>query len=123
MELSHERVVRFTVALGVIGAAGVWARWGVQDSLGFLTGAALSLLSYQSWVRLAASLGDTGKVPPTGSAMFLILRYVLIGALIYVIVRFLGTSPASLVAGLLVSFAAVVVALLSELVAPSKQPN
>lgn len=119
MELSHDRVRKFAVGIGLAGGAAVLARWGLKDSLGFLTGAALSLLSYQSWLRLAGSLGDSGKTPPAGSALFLVLRYFLIAVLVYVIVKVLGTSPAPLIVGLLVSFAAVVLALLSELVVPS----
>jgi hypothetical protein len=119
VEFSHQRVTKFAVGIGLAGAVFVLTRWGPKDSLGFLTGAGLSLLSYQSWLRLAGSLGESGTAPPAGSALFLVLRYFLIAALIYVIVRGLGTSPAPLIVGLLVSFAAVVLALLSEFVVPS----
>jgi len=112
MEISEQRVLRITLVLGTIGTIAVFARHGLRDAMGFLFGAGLSYLSFQSWVRLAATIGDSGKPPATGSTVFLMLRYVLIGVAIYAIVRGLGSTPGALIVGLLVSFAALVLELL-----------
>ncbi len=63
VDISEQRVLRITLALGAIGTVAVLARYGVRDALGFLVGAGLSYLSFRSWVRLAATIGDSGKAP------------------------------------------------------------
>lgn len=115
---SEHRVLRLTLVLGTIGTIAVFAKLGVRDALGFLVGAGLSYLSFRSWVRLAATIGDSGKRPATGSALFLALRYVLIGLAIYAMIEGLGSTPGALIVGLLVSFAALVLDLLWSAVAP-----
>jgi hypothetical protein len=112
MEISHPRVLRIGLALGAIGTVAVLARLGLRDAIGFAAGAAISLASYSSWTRLAGSIGKTGKPPAMGSALFLTLRYLLIGAAIYVMIEFLKSTPGVLVIGLLTSFAALVLELL-----------
>ncbi|HTB10114.1 MAG TPA: hypothetical protein VK752_01010 [Bryobacteraceae bacterium] len=112
LDISEQRVLRLTLALGAIGTITVFARLGIRDALGFLIGAGLSYLSFLSWVRLAATIGDSGKRPATGSAVFLALRYVLIGVAIYAIIEGLGSTPGALIVGLLVSFAALALELL-----------
>src|SRR5580700_7653543 len=116
--MSEQRVLRLTVILGAIGTCAVFAKWGGRDAIGFLVGAGLSYLSFRSWVRLAESIGDSGKVPATGSAVFLALRYVLIGLAIYAIIEGLGSTPGALIVGLLVSFAALALDLLWGAVGP-----
>ena len=116
--ISEHRVLRLTLVLGSIGTIAVLMRLGVRDAVGFLVGAGLSYLSFRSWVRLAATIGDSGKRPATGSAVFLALRYVLIGVAIYAIIRGLGSTPGALIVGLLVSFAALVLELLWSAVGP-----
>lgn len=112
MEISEQRVLRLTAILGAAASVAVLAKWGWRDGLGFLVGAVLSYFSFQSWMRLAEALGGSGKAPATGSGLFLALRYVLIGVAIYVMIKGLGSAPAALIAGLLVSFAALSVELL-----------
>ncbi len=106
------------MALGVIGSALVLARYGWHDAVGFAVGAGLSYLSFRSWVRFAKFVGASGKAPVTGSAVFLALRYVLIGLAIYVIIEGLGSTPGALIVGLLVSFAALTLELLWSAVGP-----
>ncbi len=120
MDISHRRVARLTVFLGAIGTIAVLARFGVRDAIGFLAGAALSYFSYRSWVRLAETVGVSGEAPATGSAVFLALRYVLIGVAIYVMIRVLGSTPGALIVGLLVSFTALALELLWGAVSPKK---
>jgi hypothetical protein len=106
------KVLRITLVLGLIGTIAVLAKYGVRDAAGFLVGAGLSYLSFRSWMRLAETVGASGTRPATGSAVFLALRYALVGVAIYVIVRVLGSDPAALIVGLLVSFAALALELL-----------
>jgi ATP synthase I chain len=112
LDISERRVLRLTLVLGTIGSVAAFFKYGIRDALGFMVGAGLSYLSFRSWVRLAASVGDSGKRPATGSAIFLALRYALIGIAIYVIIECLGSTPGALIVGLLVSFAALVLELL-----------
>jgi hypothetical protein len=118
VEISDKRVLRLTLVLGVIGSAAVLAKYGVRDALGFAVGAGLSYLSFRSWGKLAASVGASGKAPAMGSAVFLSLRYVLIGVAIYAIIEGLGSTPGALIVGLLVSFAALSLELLWGAVGP-----
>ena len=85
---------------------------------GHFTGAALSYLSFRSWGKLADSVGASGKPPAMGSAVFLSPRYLLIGVAIYAIIEGLGSTPAALIIGLLVSFAALSLELLWGAVGP-----
>lgn len=88
--------------------------------MGFLAGAAFSLITLRSWIRLSTSVG-AGKAPSVRShGLFLALRYVLLGVGLYVIVNVLGITPVATIVGLLVSFAAVVLGILYESVV-SKQ--
>jgi hypothetical protein len=119
VEISQQRVLRLTLVLGAVGTAAVLARFGARDASGFLAGAGLSYLSFRSWVRLAAAVGGSGKAPATGSAVFLALRYVLIGVAIYAIIEGLGSTPGALIVGLLVSL----VALVAELVWSAAGPK
>jgi hypothetical protein len=112
VEISHQRVLRLTLVLGAVGTLAVLGQHGVRDALGFLVGAGLSYLSFRSWGRLAETVGASGKAPAMGSAVFLALRYVLIGGAIYVIIKGLGSTPGALIVGLLVSFAALTLELL-----------
>ena len=114
-EISEQRVLRITLVLAAIGTLAVLAKFGVRDALGFLIGAALSYLSLRSWVRLAETIGASGKRPATGSAVFLSLRYVLIGLVIYATIKGLGSTPGALIVGLLVSFAALALELLKSI--------
>jgi hypothetical protein len=111
-EISERRILRISLVLGAAGTIAMLAALGVRDGLGFLIGAGLSYLSFRSWVRLAETIGISGERPATGSAVFLALRYVLIGVAIYVIIEGLGSTPGALIVGLLVSFAALALELL-----------
>jgi len=118
VEISEHRVLRLTLVLGAIGSIAVLTRHGLRDALGFAVGAGLSYLSFRSWGRLAENVGASGKAPAMGSAVFLSLRYVLIGVAIYAIIEGLGSTPGALIVGLLVSFAALSLELLWGAVGP-----
>ena len=87
---------------------------GSRDATGFLAGAAFSLITLRSWIRLSNAVG-TGTVPSVRRhGLFLALRYVLLAVGLYAIVNVLGISPVAIIVGLLVSFAAVILGLVYE---------
>jgi hypothetical protein len=117
INLSFPRIRKLTIILGLVGGAIAIATAGLNAAAGFITGAAISLASFHSWVRLAEMLDpDAPTRPGRASAVFLALRYVLIAAVLYVIVKYLRFTAAAMIIGLLVSFAAVVIDLLFGLV-------
>ena len=112
IELSIHRITRIAAALGVIGVLAAFALRGPRDAIGFLIGAVLSLITVRSWFKLADAIGASGKLPAAGSVVFLAVRYLLIAGAVYATIYVLRSSPAILIVGLLVSFAAVVLELL-----------
>jgi hypothetical protein len=112
IELSIERITRIAMVLGVIGVLVAFGVRGPRDAVGFLVGAGLSLVTVRSWFKLADAIGASGKLPATGSVVFLVVRYLLIAGAVYATIYVLRSSPAVLVMGLLVSFFAVVLDLL-----------
>ncbi len=117
-DLSIDRITRNAIILGVAGLLITFALEGPRDAVGFLVGATLSVITVRSWFKLAGSLGADGSVPGGGAAVFLVLRYVLIAAAVYVTIKVLRSSPVVLILGLLVSFAAVLLELVFGMIAP-----
>jgi len=110
-------VDRITTFLWILAAAGTLAaaawkgwRWG----LGFAAGAAISWLNFRWLKRLTEALG--GPRLRRGSALFLGSRYLILGGLAYVILRYSSISLPAVLTGLFVSMAAVIVEILFELV-------
>ena len=109
-----QRIVRFTIALGLIGGIAALARFGPRTAGGFLCGASISILNFWTLERMAIALTASGAV--RGSAVLFGLRYFMVGGAVYVIVKILEISLMSVLAGLFVSAAAVIVEILYELV-------
>jgi hypothetical protein len=114
-EQALRRVRRFAVVLGLSGTAAVLMAYGVRTATGFMLGAALSILNFRGLSMLVNVIGGAGK-PGALAAALIALRYLLIGCAIYVIVKFLGVTPAAVVWGLLAAFAAVILEILYELI-------
>ena len=111
------RILRMTLALGILGALVALFWRGVNDASGFVIGSSFSLLNFTWWKGLANALGGpSGERPLRGNAVFLAARYLVAAALIYVIVRFLGITLAAVLAGLFVSVAAIILEILYELI-------
>ena len=113
-------VGRMYVSMAVLSAAGVIAlllwygwRWG----LGFALGAGASWLNFRWLKKLVDSLGQAvaGKRLKKRAAVFLGLRYLLLAAAGYVILRFSEISLTAALVGLFVSAAAVVIEILFQL--------
>jgi hypothetical protein len=114
-EQALRRVRRFAVVLGLAGTAAVLVAYGLRTATGFLLGAALSILNFRGLSMLVNVIGGAAR-PGAFAAVLIALRYVLIGCAIYVIVRFLGVTPAAVVWGLLAAFAAVILEILYEFI-------
>ena len=108
------RIRRLTIIIGLMGTAGVLLLRGPRDAAGFLAGAAFSLVSLRSWIRLAEATGAGSTRSARSYGLFLALRYVLLAVALYAIVNLLGITPVATIVGLLVSFAAVIVGILYE---------
>jgi hypothetical protein len=109
------RIRLFTVLVGLTGSMVLLVAQGVRPAAGFLAGAALSVLNFRGLAMLVNAIGGTARPGPL-AAVLIALRYVLIGLIIYVIVRFLGVTPAAVIWGLLAAFAAVILEILCELI-------
>ena len=118
IEFSYARARRFAWIVAAAGAVASLFAGGLKDAAGFGVGAAISLVSMHSWMQLSEALGGEATGGPKRSvafsAVFMALRYLIIGAVVYAIVKLLGSSPVAMITGLLASFAAVVLELLYE---------
>ena len=115
-DLALGRILRISIAVGIAGALIAGIIFGPKIGAGFLVGAALSLINLHWLSTLVSAIGGSGKPPLRGSAAIAVLRYGIIGAVIYAIVKILKITPAALLAGLLVSVAAVTIEALYELI-------
>jgi ATP synthase I chain len=117
-ESFYERALwRIRLLTGVVAAVGsiaMWVRDGFRPASGFLLGAALSFLNFQAVSSLAHALGGSSR-PGLVATVLIALRYVLIGAALYVIISLLGYTPAAVLGGLLAAFGAVILEVLYEL--------
>ena len=111
-----ERIRRAMLWLSLAGAvvASGWKGW--EWGLGFLAGAAVSLLNFRWLHQLVAALGEGARRPRKRLVLFLSLRYLLLGLGGYVIVRFFGLNLAAGLIGLLVAAAAVILEIIYELI-------
>jgi hypothetical protein len=115
-ERAMQRMTRIAAATGVAGVLTALIWRGPRVSAGFLAGALLSMVNFRWWTGLANALGSSGKPPRRGTAVWLGLRYVAVAGAVYVIVKILEISVLPVLAGLLVSVAAVLIEILYELI-------
>jgi hypothetical protein len=99
------RIARNMIWIAVLGVLTAWAARGWRWGAGFLLGAAISWLNYWWLKRLVDSLG--GKHRPGGWRF--VVRYILLAAGAYVILRFTPISILAVLLGLFVLIAAVFV--------------
>lgn len=107
-------MLRVTTVLGVGGSISVAVRWGWRVGLGFLIGSALSYGNFRLWIRMVRGMGEESSSPR--GAVFLGLRYLLIGAIVYAIIEVSEVSLPAVLAGLLITAAAVVAEIVYELI-------
>jgi hypothetical protein len=109
-----------STALVLAGTAifGMFTVDGWRGALGAAAGAAFSLASLHRWKRIAGALGAQSK---TRLRLRMLAGYAVLGASLFVIIRYFGVSPRSVIAGLFVSMAAVIVEIVYELLTGIKQ--
>jgi hypothetical protein len=108
------RVWKVTFALGIVGAIGllIWRGW--MWGAGFALGAAISALNFHWLKRVALTLGSAQAKPRV--AVVLGLRYLILGVIAYVILKYSAISLSAMFWGLFVAVAAVVIEILFELI-------
>jgi len=112
------RILRLTLALIVLGAAVYFVKAGWRGGCGFLIGGLISYLNFRWIKRTVYELGEAagGKPPRTSVAVFLGLRYLLMGVGAYAILKFSEISLIAALVGLFVPTAAVILEILIELI-------
>jgi hypothetical protein len=120
MNLDHgvERIQRLTFTLTLFGAAVYFAKAGWRGGCGFLLGGLIAYLNFHWIKRTVYALGEAagGKPPRARVAVFLGLRYLLLGGGAYAILRFSEISLNAALVGLFVPAAAVILEILIELI-------
>jgi hypothetical protein len=109
------RIKRFTIVVGAVGTAAVLFARGRGTAAGFLAGAGISYVNFELLSGLAKVMGASAP-KALGWGILIALRYLIVGAASYVIVRILGITPVAVLAGLLAAFAAVILEILYELI-------
>ena|SRR5947209_16828810 len=104
------RVIFGLAAAGVVIAL-IWRGW--TWAAGFALGSAVSWLNFRWLKQLVYALGSDRARPR--SALKLGFRYVLLGGLAYVILKYSLVSQSAALAGLFVPVAAVIVEILIQL--------
>ena len=113
---SIARMERAALVIAAAGLAGVLVYAGWRAALGFGCGAVIAHFNFGLWKRIAGAVGEQGpKTPGDSKAVLLGMRYLLIGGAVFVIIKILEVSAMAVVAGLLVSVAAVLVELVLQL--------
>ena len=114
------RIKTLILILGITGAA-FFALWkGFRDGGGFLIGAAISWVSFWRWERVVENLGPS---PVQRAWWRFVLRFVMLIAAGYVIIRVTGVSRGAALAGLLVPGAAVTLEIIYELLLQNRLWN
>ncbi len=113
MDRAVARIWKLIWAIGAGGAIAllVWRGW--SWSAGWAVGTAASALNFRWLKQLTESLGGGAAKPRR--AVFLGLRYVLLGVGAYVILKYSAISQPAALSGLFVSVAAVIIEILIEL--------
>jgi ATP synthase I subunit len=108
------RITRIIVVLGVAGSIGAFIAGGWSWAAGFALGGAASWLSFRWLKQMVGALGV--EHPESGLAAKAVIRYLLIGGVAYVIVKYTVVNLRAALTGLLLSTAAVIVEILIELI-------
>src|ERR1039457_7167973 len=107
MDRAVARIWKLIWAIGAAGAVALVAWRGWWWGAGWVIGTAVSALNFRWLKQLVLAIGGGGAKPR--KAVFLGLRYVLLGGGAYVILRFSAISLPAALSGLFVSVAAVIV--------------
>jgi hypothetical protein len=116
-EQAVRRIRRLMAVMGVAGTAAGAALQNWQYGLSFALGAAISWTSF-NWLHAAVDALDPSRPHARRKRVFLFvwLRYILLGAGAYAIVKIFGVNGIAALIGLFVPAAAVVAEIIYELV-------
>jgi hypothetical protein len=112
-ERAVARIFRSMLILGILSAGAIWITRGWAWAAGFALGAAAAWVNFRWMKQLVDALG--GKRPRARLAVLLGLRYLLLGAGAYAILRYSAISLPAALAGLFVPAAAVIIEILFQL--------
>lgn len=115
LERALTRIRRLMAMFAALGAVAMLAGKGLAWGAGFLAGALAAMLNFRWLEQVAGGLDPARGARRLRWAALFGLRYVLLGAGGYVIVKVFGFSGLAILAGLLVAAAAVLVELIYEL--------
>jgi hypothetical protein len=107
------RVAWLAAGFGVVGTVACVCTKGFRFGLGFFLGALLSCASLWRSKKIAEAVGGAAK--PRSAIAWVGQLIILIGAA-FAIIRYLAVTPVSVFIGLLVSAAAIIAAILIELI-------
>jgi hypothetical protein len=111
------RIYRLMAVLSAVGSVILTILRGWKWGVGFLVGAAISVLSFRLIHGLAAGLEPSRKRGgATRFAVLAAMRYMLFGIAVYVTIGVLGVSINSIVLGLFVLVAAILLEIIYELI-------
>ncbi len=110
------RILRWMIGCAGAGAVAAGLLGGIAGAAGFAAGAAVSYLNFRWLKQLVEALGSGGKRPRARLAVWLGLRYVILGIGGYAILKYSAVSLAAALAGLFVPVAAVILEILFELI-------
>jgi hypothetical protein len=113
MDRAVMRIWKLIWAIGAAGAVALVAWRGWWWGAGWAIGTAVSALNFRWLKQLVLAIG--GEAAKPRKAVFLGMRYVLLGGGAYVILKFSAISLPAALSGLFVSVAAVIVEILLEL--------
>jgi hypothetical protein len=104
--------------LTAVGAASAFFLRGLPWALGFLVGAAFSIVNFRSFEKIVSSIGVVtgGKPPKRISTVLLGVRYFIFVAVAYGIIKFFEANFLAALAGFFVCVAAVIIEILYELI-------
>jgi hypothetical protein len=116
----YQRLVGIMVVLATAGTAAVWIKYRAVMALSFLAGSFIAILNFH-WLRrtieaMGPGLEDSGKPPSrSGVVARFLLRYVLIAAAAYVILKSTANNLYGLFAGLSLPVGAILIEALYEI--------
>ena len=113
MERAVARIWKLIWAIGAAGAVALVAWRGWWWGAGWVIGTVVSALNFRWLKQLVEAIGAEAAKPR--KAVFLGMRYLLLGGGAYVILRFSAISLPAALSGLFVSVAAVIIEILLEL--------
>jgi hypothetical protein len=118
-EFYQRAVARILKFLGLLAFSGTvvcftWKGW--RAAAGFALGAALAWINFLWLKRIADSVGASNVKASAPSAFFFGSRYLILGVVAYVILRFTNISTPATLVGLFVSLGAVLAEIVFEIV-------